>query len=161
RFLLNPVGNYGEMSARIDLNDVFGPAPLRPQTSAPVSKALSPTSVRVGDGSVTLFANTLSTNKIELTLDKTFRVTSAKKNGESVLLLSDGRIPRAPDRPVIFPNEITVPSAAGSIKLILGGSLYHYKDKSGNDQQMDVSVAVNPATGDVFLGPSDCRLAVF
>jgi hypothetical protein len=152
--------DYGQSTIKIDLRPVFRMDCLQPRTAAPIWKAVRITSVSVGSASFTVFAQTLTSNKIEVTIGDRLGVVAARKNGAPVLLLSDGRQPHRDDTLTIFPSEKSFPSADGGVPVISGGRSYAYKDETGVAHEPMIRAAVNPATGGVWFGLSDCKMAV-
>jgi hypothetical protein len=123
-----------------------------------IPKAFRIDALRVDNTSFTISATTLTKNKIELRIDADFRVVSASRNGEPVLLLSDGR---RSSPLTILPREISVPSENGDVKVIKGGSSFGYASKDGVNHETMIRAVVNPKTGGVWFGSTECGLAVF
>ena len=161
-FLQDPMSDDdGPNTIMVDLESVFGSDCLQPRTAAMIPKAFRIGSVSVGGASFTVFAHTLTKNRIVVTIGDRFGVVAAKKNGHPVLLLSDGRRTRRDDSLTIFPSEKSFPSPDGSVTVISGGRVHSYKDETGVVHERAIRAAVNPTTGGVWFGPSDCKMAVF
>ena len=162
KFVADPLTKYWMDGGivRLDLERVFGITWPYPKSSGPLLDGVTGISrLIVDDQGLTLTLTTKAGHVRLLTLGPRFETRAAFYDGQAVTVLFEGLLPRGePDgwAPV---RSYVVRTAVGKL-IAMRTSRIYWSDR-GTEQERwltTASAVVMPSTGDLWLGPGDCRL---
>ncbi len=146
--------------SRLDLARVFGHVLVPKGTSRIVENSVDLVSVSSSSDAMVLSMTTLAGHKLSLTLNENLDILEAKQDGQPVLVLFDGRGPSANGHKFDGLGSASVSTQRGSIRALVGSREYSLVGASGEEiGSSTVIAAVMPDTGELWIGPSPCKLA--
>jgi hypothetical protein len=118
-------------------------------------------SLAVDDKGVIVALKSHAGRTLSLSLGVNLEIVAASIDGKPALVLSDGLVPRRELPFWTFATGAMVPSAKGAMRTLNRVLNYYVKDDSGNERMIDtIHAAVLEGTGDLWIGPASCHLAV-
>jgi hypothetical protein len=146
--------------SRLDLARVFGDVILPKGTSRIVENSVDLVSVSSSSDAMVLSMTTLAGHKLSLTLNENLDILEAKQDGQPFLALFDGRGGSPKGHKFNGPGSASVSTQRGAIRAIVGSREYSLVGARGEEiGSSTVIAAVMPDTGELWIGPSPCKLA--
>jgi hypothetical protein len=140
-----------------DLGSIFGYGALLARgdvVGAPKFAEL--TELNVSSDKVSYSLRSLAGHELGLTFDLDFKLLSASRDNRPVLVLFDGQ---SRPREWSYPSDITIPSPDGSRTAVACSGRFFSQSGTGERIREGVRAVVLQG-GEVWIGPSDCRLAL-
>lgn len=151
--------SVSEATYAIELDRIFGRRAIVPGRGRPEGwpKPMSLLEVKVKENTATFVLSTVAGYRLEVTFDSEFEPLLASKNGRSILILQNGKLPFGMSQ-WSGPSEALVDTPEGTLTaLVEHRSFYPVED--GQKMPFPHMRAVILPTGELWIGPANCRLA--
>ncbi len=144
---------------KLVLTDIYGSVIYPEGSSQPIDDPLHILGAAADRRGLNLSMQTAGGHALSLTLSETLDILEARKDGQPVLVLFDGRLPRQPKCGFVGPGKCRVITPAGELEALAPIQFYSNEEGLNRGVYATALAAVLPGSGELWIGPADCKLA--